>query len=285
MCQNHNPKPSLKKGHKCDYDNDEHIKDCKPCRMTKDRRFAASKDKKNNYQKKKNFPSILKTEHSFGKKRLVQMCRKCANHGEPWSMKEHKNSCKFMFCPCADCIETEKRRKAVKQEAKAKRQTERVNKTKNQIKEENNESLSSCPSSPNDSGYHSDLSTSTSPNYTSYSTVSPVDCKFLEPMPYFGQNNFYQEEKKYSLDPNFLPSILTTDEQCSYYTNISSNTFHEIVSFPVKTEASETIVQNCMEFAMDESLLHNVVQGLINNEFDIEEVFDMMTIDDNTMNF
>ncbi|KAL7020425.1 hypothetical protein ACKWTF_011530 [Chironomus riparius] len=315
-----------KKGHKCDYDKKEHFDDCKPCKMTKDRRFAASKDKKNNYQKKKNFGHILNTEPSFGKMRKDQKCRKCANHHKIKSMKEHKNSCPYLNCPCVDCLETEKRRFAVKHEAKAKRQ-----KNKNLIKQENDESMSSSPSSPNDSGYNSDLSSSSLKSHsskyslpsvydsipffgysnmkceatnwklsqTSSSPVNPatfsqntgysnIECKeetklwvfnqspnyssssinsgFFEPIPYIGHTDFKcKEEQNCDMNAN------TTD----YYTNTSSNTFQEITRFPIKTEASELFVRNCTNFTADDSLLQAVVQGLLNNEFDIEEVCEL----------
>ena len=312
-----------KKGHKCDYDMKEHFDNCEPCRMTKDRRFAASKDKKNNYQKKKNFGQILNVEPSFGKKRKDQMCRKCANHEIIKSMKDHKNSCPFLNCPCVDCFETEKRRHAVKHEAKAKRQ-----KNKNQIKQENDEFMSSNPSSPNDSGYNSDLSNSSLINHSSKYSLPSV----FEPIPFFDNTNFKCKYENTFLEPsspvnsakfnlehsnfkckeenNFwesnqspiyssspidagffepIPFIEHSDVKCKeeqkywnmnakttdYYTNTSSNTFQEITSFPIKTEASELLIRNCTNFTADDSLLQAVVQGLLNNEFDIEEVYDL----------
>lgn len=341
LCQNHSLK-SKKKGHKCDFDNKAHFELCEPCRMTKDRRFAASKDKKNNYQKKKNFGHILSTEPSFGKKRKDQMCRKCANHGVMQSMKDHKNACDFFNCSCNECIETEKRRFAVKHEAKAKRQ-----KNKNQIKQENDESMSSCPPSPNDSGYNSDLSTASSKNHSSkYSlpsvinsslfepisytenadlkckdekvfwnfnqtsstpvssismkpflnaghsfkeenkfwefdqssnySSSPIDSGFFEPIPYVEQSYFKCKEEKKFWEMDLLSNAKTTD----FYTNTSSNTFQEIISVPIKTEASEVLIQNCTNLTADDNMFQAVVQGLINNEFNIEEIY-YLSIDSN----
>lgn len=339
MCQNHNEK-SKKKGHKCAFDKKEHFDVCESCRMTKNRRFAASKDKKNNYQKKKKFGHILNTEPSFGKKRKDQMCRKCANHGLIQSMKDHKNACAFVKCTCDECIETEKRRLAVKHEAKAKRQ-----KNKNQIKQKNGKSMSSCPPSPNESGYNSDLSSASSQNHSSNfsppsvinSTLfepvsfaeivdfkcndeinfwnfnqnsstpisslsmkpfskaghssfkfdeenkiwkfdqssnispSPIDSGYFEPTPYVEHTYFKCKEEKKYWEIDLLSNAKTTD----FYTNTSSNIFHEIISVPIKTEASEVFIQNCTNFTADDNLLQAVVQGLINNEFNIEEICDL----------
>lgn len=315
MCQNHN-KSIEKKDHKCQYDNNKHFETCKPCEMTKKRRFAASKDKKNNYRMKKNLGHIMNRETSIGKKRKDQMCRKCANHEIIESMKDHKNSCAFLHCQCFECLATEERRYTVKHEAKAKRQ-----KNKNLIKQEMDDSMSSCPTSPNDSGYMSDLSTSSSlPSYTSklslsvdmeyfeaynfkckkenkfwessqastspaiynfkckeenkfweYNQTSPMHYGFLEPMPFAGYSDFKCKEEKKFWEIDLLSGDKTTD----FYTNTSSNTFQEIISFPRKTETSDVFVQNFENCPIDDNLLQTVLHGLLNNEFNIDAIYDL----------
>jgi len=304
LCQNHN-ESIVKKGHKCDYDNKKHFETCKPCEMTKERRFAASKDKKNNYRKKKNLGYIMNAEPSIGKKRKDQMCRKCANHEIIKSMKDHKNSCDYLNCRCLECIATEERRNTVKHEAKAKRQ-----KNKNLIKQETDDSMSSYPSSPNDSGYMSDLSTSSSlPSYTSKLSLS-VDMGYFES--YVSHSNFKcKEENKFweSSQASTFPAIydfkckeenkfwefnqtshdfkckeeekfweldlLSNAKTTDFYTNTSSNTFQEIISFPIKTEASDVFVQNLITYPVDDDLVQNVLQGLLNNEFNIEKIWEL----------
>ena len=64
-------------------------------------------------------------------------------------------------------------------------------------------------------------------------------------------------------------------QESEYYTNSSSNTFQNIVTFPIKTEVSENFVQNCTNFTADESLIKTVIQGILNGEFDgIYDSFD-----------
>ena len=121
MCTNHG-KNSLKKKHKCIYDNEKHLNDCEKCRSTKNRRLLVAADIKK-YRMSENL-TRLATELHPGRQRLQQLCRRCKIHRKEIPMNNHRRFCEFKLCNCHGCKNIENRCKEVNNEAKSKREND-----------------------------------------------------------------------------------------------------------------------------------------------------------------
>lgn len=118
MCTNHGLS-SLKKKHKCIYDNEKHLNVCDKCKSTKNRRLLVAEDIKK-YRMSENLTRIA-TELHPGRQRLQQLCRRCKIHKKEIPMNNHRRFCEFKFCSCVGCRNIENRCKEVNNEAKSKR--------------------------------------------------------------------------------------------------------------------------------------------------------------------
>ncbi|KAL7035847.1 hypothetical protein ACKWTF_008588 [Chironomus riparius] len=118
MCTNHG-KSSLKKKHKCFYDNEEHLNDCNKCKSTKNRRLLVAEDIKK-YRMSENLTRLATDLHP-GRQRLQQLCRRCKIHRKEVPMNNHRRFCEFKLCNCVGCKNIENRCKEVNNEAKSKR--------------------------------------------------------------------------------------------------------------------------------------------------------------------
>lgn len=189
--------------------------------MTKMRRKSSANDKKNSWQFRKE--SIkLNTDALTATNRLrrEQECRKCFNHEITVSMRNHKD-CPRKNCVCDKCHETDKRRDAVKKEAKDKRQ--RIKGTHN-----DDSSVSSRDASSPDS---------TSSNMSEESMTND-----------YGYYEVKQEEMSFDLFPEF-------EIKSEYYemdTEFVTMDYPAELSSPTNYTFSETDYQSVVKDLIDE---------------------------------
>jgi peptide methionine sulfoxide reductase MsrB len=124
MCRNHYREnaPDFK-GHRCEFDNEEHIERCtEGCKKVDIRRKNVAKDKKQMYKLEKAKNSALPislsvmelSESSKAVRKTTRTCRKCKLHGlGNVALKGgHLEYCPFRYCICEMCKITNERREA-----------------------------------------------------------------------------------------------------------------------------------------------------------------------------
>lgn len=119
FCQNHGI-IEPKKGHKeyCLNSSLDHIENCVfGCKVTKDRQQNVACEKREQY---KNDNAKLSKTASNQQSRKEPVCKKCENHSIHSPLRGH-SMCTKRYCSCSKCDLTEKRRDALKKDAKHRR--------------------------------------------------------------------------------------------------------------------------------------------------------------------
>lgn len=150
---------------------------------------------------KKAKDNLIKFSKDFGREeiivreRKVQTCQKCFKHRERRILKNHRDTCPYKTCGCDDCKLVDKRRFAVKSEAK---RTRRLKKVNNECDSPVQADLSWVMSSEerlmDHDYYNSNLCSYESSGYGSDSSRTEIDIDEyqIEPRENFTDEEFYE---------------------------------------------------------------------------------------------
>lgn len=237
--------------------------------MTMNRRKHSANDKKNNWNLQKISPLPKLPQTNPNKKRKDQLCRKCCNHKEFVSMKEHKGKCKYDNCPCEACLHTDERRESVKKEAKAKRQKNKVNSS--------NPSFSSCSSSPKSDSfsYQDSPSSKMSMDYNNFGSFNKYKSILLD----HNYPSFYEARPIRAVDllPDLLQNQCNLAEKQVFLTNESnSKTFEMTVvpNIPIKSEFNDTLIDFASQMNNNYEFAYLETNDEIMNELQPDRYFD-----------
>lgn len=287
MCTNHGLN-SLKKKHKCVYDNEEHLNACDKCKSTKNRRLLVAEDIKK-YRMSENLTRIA-TELHPGRQRLQQLCRRCKIHRKEIPMNNHRRFCEFKLCSCNGCKNIENRCKEVNNEAKSKRKNSgnqsvirkkypRTRQRKTKMPATSYNKLPPFNQNFSQSIYQTEAEQPNQPEMESVDHNLTIQSLFNYPILREGNDNTYyalcnenNQEGQNGANFNEIISYAGINESLSTFDVQSQNlsiTSNEIMVDQIEGDVYTWINQNYINCSAEEMNLNAVPSDFWNNEFDI----------------